>query len=62
MSADLFKRAGLFVAFILAQTLVLGSIHLFGYATPMLYVYFVLLFLVTIPNGASCCGASAWDL
>ena len=50
MSADLFKRAGLFVAFILAQTLVLGSIHLFGYATPMLYVYFVLLFPRNYPK------------
>lgn len=27
--------------YVLAQALVLGRIHLFGYATPMLYVYFV---------------------
>ncbi len=50
MSADIFKRAGLFVAFALAQVLVLGHIHLFGYATPLLYVYFVLLFPRNYPK------------
>ncbi len=40
MSIDLLKRAGLFIVFALAQTIVLGRIHLFGYATPLLYVYF----------------------
>ena len=52
MSADIFKRAGLFVAFALAQVLVLGRIHLFGYATPLLYVYFVLLFPRSYPKWA----------
>ncbi len=50
MSADIFKRAGMFVAFALAQVLVLGHIHLFGYATPLLYVYFVLLFPRNYPK------------
>ena len=50
MSADIFKRAGLFVAFALAQALILGRIHLFGYATPLLYVYFVLLFPRNYPK------------
>ena len=50
MTADVFKRAGLFVAFTLAQTLILGRIHLFGYATPLLYVYFVLLFPRNYPK------------
>lgn len=52
MTADVFKRAGLFVAFALAQVLVLGRIHLFGYATPLLYVYFVLLFPRNYPKWA----------
>ena len=41
MSIDLLKRALLFVVFVLAQALVLGRIHLFHCATPLLYVYFV---------------------
>ncbi|MBP3775491.1 MAG: rod shape-determining protein MreD [Prevotella sp.] len=52
MSADIFKRAGLFVAFVLAQALILGRIHLFGYATPLFYVYFVLLFPRNYPKWA----------
>ena len=41
MSADFFKRLGWFALFFLVQVLVLGRIHLFHYATPFLYVYFV---------------------
>jgi rod shape-determining protein MreD len=52
MSIDLLKRAGLFIVFALAQTIVLGRIHLFGYATPLLYVYFVLLFPRNYPKWA----------
>ncbi len=43
MTTDLLKRAGLFLAFLLVQVIVLGRIHLFGCATPLLYVWFVLL-------------------
>lgn len=50
MSSDIFKRTGLFLAFVLAQALVLGRIHLFGYAIPLLYVYFVLLFPRNYPK------------
>ena len=50
MSSDIFKRAGLFIAFALAQALVLGRIHLFGCATPLFYVYFVLLFPRNYPK------------
>lgn len=42
MTVDLLKRAGWFVVFVLVQAVVLGRIHLFNYATPLLYVYFVL--------------------
>jgi rod shape-determining protein MreD len=44
MTINLLKRALLFVIFCLAQVLVLNHIHLFDCATPLLYVYFVLIF------------------
>ena len=44
MSADFFKRLGWFALFFLAQVIVLGRIHLFHYATPLFYVYFVAMF------------------
>ena len=50
MSLDVLKRVVLFVVFVLAQTMILGRIHLFGYATPLLYVYFVLLFPRNYPK------------
>ena len=50
MSLDFIKRAVLFVAFVLAQALVLGRIHLFHCATPLLYVYFVTLFPRNYPK------------
>lgn len=50
MSIEFFKRALLFVAFVLAQALVLGRVHLFHYATPLLYVYFVTMFPRNYPK------------
>ena len=50
MSIDSLKRAVLFVAFVLAQALVLGRIHLFHCATSLLYVYFVTLFPRNYPK------------
>ena len=44
MSEDLLKRLGWFALFFLAQVMVLGRIHLFNYATPLFYVYFVAMF------------------
>ena len=44
MSADFLKRLGWFALFFLAQVLVFGRIHLFHYATPLCYVYFVAMF------------------
>lgn len=53
MSIDsLLKRTGLFFVFVLAQTMVLGRIHLLDYATPLLYVYFVLSFPRNYPKWA----------
>ena len=50
MSEDFLKRAGWFAVFVLAQALVLGRFHLFGCATPLLYVYFVLQFPRNLPK------------
>ena len=50
MSIELLKRALLFVVFILAQALVLGRVHLFHCATPLLYVYFVTMFPRNYPK------------
>ena len=50
MSIDSLKRAVLFVAFVLAQALVLGRIHLFHCATPLLNVYFITLFPRNYPK------------
>ena len=50
MSADFLKRLGLFALFFLAQVLVFGRIHLFHYATPLFYVYFVAMFPRNYPK------------
>ena len=50
MSIELLKRVLLFVAFVLAQALVLGRVHLFHCATPLLYVYFVTMFPRNYPK------------
>lgn len=44
MSIDLIRRIGLMIFFTLVQVLILNHIHLFNVATPLVYVYFVLLF------------------
>ena len=43
MTIDLLKRTAWFLFFVLVQVIVLGRIHLFGCATPLLYVWFVIL-------------------
>ena len=52
MTEDLLKRAGWFVVFVLAQAIVLGRIHLFNCATPLLYVYFITQFPRNYPKWA----------
>ena len=44
MAINLFKRTLFFVILCLAQVLVLNHIHILNCATPLLYVYFVILF------------------
>lgn len=53
MTQDFLKRAGWFLVFVLAQAMVLGRIHLFGVATPLLYVYFVTQLPRNYPKWAS---------
>lgn len=44
MNVDSLKRIAMLVVLCLVQALVLNQVHLFGIATPLLYVYFVLLY------------------
>lgn len=53
MIQDLLKQAAWFIVFVLAQAIVLGRIHLFGFAIPLLYVYFVTQFPRNYPKWAS---------
>ncbi len=50
MNAEFFRRLLLYAVLVLAQALVLNHIHLFGYATPLLYVYFVVNFPRNYPK------------
>ena len=52
MNLDLLKSIISFVVLLLVQSLVLNHIHLFGCATPLLYVYMVLLFHRDYPQRA----------
>lgn len=42
MSLDWIRNIVFFIVLLLVQVLVLNYIHLFGYATPLLYVYFAM--------------------
>lgn len=52
MSIDFLRRTALFVILCLAQVLVLGNIHLLGFATPLPYLYLVLLLPLDYPRWA----------
>ena len=53
MALDTLRRSLLFIIFTLAQALVLGRIHLFHCATPLLYVYFIIMLPRNYPRWAS---------
>jgi rod shape-determining protein MreD len=57
MTIDSARRLLVFVVLCLAQVLVLGNIHLFDYATPLLFVYFVIIFPRNYPKW----GALLWS-
>ncbi|MBO4827439.1 MAG: rod shape-determining protein MreD [Prevotella sp.] len=44
MQFDIIKRILLFAVLCVVQALVLNHIHLFGCATPLLYIWFIMLF------------------
>lgn len=44
MKQDILRRFLAAIAIILAQSLICSNIHLFGYATPLLCIYFVITF------------------
>jgi rod shape-determining protein MreD len=53
VSVEIFKRLGWFVLLCVVQVLVLNNIHLFGVATPLLYVWFPLTFHRNTPQWAA---------
>ena len=50
MNIEIIKQFLTFIILCLAQALVLNHINLFGCATPLLYVYFILLFRHDYPR------------
>lgn len=52
MSVDSLKKVLWLLVLTLAQVLVLNHIHLFGCATPLLYVYFIIMFRRNYPRWA----------
>jgi rod shape-determining protein MreD len=52
MMIDALRRLSVFIILCLAQALVLNRIHLFGCATPLLYVYFAIIFPRNYPKWA----------
>ena len=52
MNYELFQRLGAFVILSMVQAMVLNQIHLFGVATPLLFVYFVITFHRNHPKWA----------
>ena len=47
---SLFSRILGFIVLVLLQVFLLNRIHLFGYVTPMLYVYFILTLSQSVPQ------------
>lgn len=52
MVVDVIRRLVIFVALLLAQVLVLNRIQLFHCATPLLYIYFIIIFPRRYPRWA----------
>ena len=52
MNVDFLKRLLWFAVLTVAQVFVLNHIHLFAVATPLLYIYFILLFPRNYPKWA----------
>ena len=52
MIADIFQRILMLIAFCLAQVLVFNRVHVFNCVTPLLYVYFAIIFPRNYPKWA----------
>lgn len=52
MNIDFLKRLLWFTVLVMVQVFVLNHIHLFAVATPLLYIYFILLFPRNYPQWA----------
>ncbi len=52
MNYELLKRFGAFVLLCLVQSMILNQIHLFGVATPLLFVFFAITFRRNYPKWA----------
>ncbi|MDR0891993.1 MAG: rod shape-determining protein MreD [Mediterranea sp.] len=50
------QRIGWFAGLLLLQVLILNNVHIFGYATPFLYIYFVL----KLSSDTSCNSLMIW--
>ena len=52
MMTDMIQRIVMMVVFCLVQVMVLNRIHVFNCATPLLYVYFAIMFPRNYPRWA----------
>jgi len=50
MILTVFKKLVMFVLLVLFQVLVFNHIHILGYATPFLYIYFILKMEIKVPR------------
>ena len=60
MKYGIVKDIILYAVILLVQILILNHIHLFGVATPLLYVYLIMLLSVTAPDGHCCSLPLSW--
>lgn len=52
MNVDFLKKTLWLLVLVLVQVLILNHVHLFGVATPLLYIYFIILFERNYPRWA----------
>lgn len=62
MIIEYVKKAVLCIALVLVQVLILNKLHILGYATPFLYIYFLLKMPSTLSHNALLCTGFALGL
>lgn len=60
MKYGIVKDIILYAVILLVQILILNHIHLFGVATPLLYVYLIMLLKRNCPDGHCCSLLLSW--